>query len=189
MEKGKNMIINLASALKHPGQSFSFSVEGIIDDIDLYGDVIKVNNPVKVNGTIMYTGNNFVAKGSFAAEYTTSCALCFDEVNDKLNCEFVEEYELGDEFENPDIYSFTGSTVDITKMVTDNICLNLPLKHLCTDECKGLCPVCGGNLNKESCTCSKNVEQSGENSSSAMSKKENPFAVLENLFSDEDEEA
>lgn len=183
------MIIDIASALKHPGQSFPFSVEGNIDDIDLYGEIIKVKNPVKVSGTIMYTGSNFFVKGTFTADYTAACALCFAKVEDRVVCEFSEEYSIENEYEDPDLYTFTGNTIDITKMVSDNICLNLPLRHLCTDDCKGLCPVCGKNLNTESCECMENVLKSEGNNTSAINKKENPFAVLENLFSDEDEEA
>jgi|GEM_PF-665654 len=183
------MIIDLSSALKHPGQSFPFSVEGTIEDINLYGDVMKLQNPVEVNGTIMYTGENFFVKGSFSVGYSTSCALCFKEVKRNVECTFSEEFALDEDISHPDRYTYLGSNIDITKMVIDNICLNMPLKHLCKEGCLGLCPKCGNNSNESQCDCDVNIEQSDFNKEIVMNKKENPFAVLENLFSDDNEEA
>ena len=74
-------------------------------------------------------------------------------------------------------------------MIYDNICLELPLKHLCKEDCLGLCPVCGINLNEKKCKCNATIEESGLSDNSVGNKKDNPFAVLENLFSDDDEEA
>ena len=183
------MILDLSSALKHPGQSFPFSVEGNIEDVGLNGDEVKIQNPVKIEGTIMYTGTNFFVKGFFEAEYTTSCALCFKPVKGNVECEFNEEYALDEDIAHPDRYTYVGRNIDITKMVTDNICLNVPMKHLCQEECLGLCPKCGKNLNDGECDCDVNVGKSEIQEDVVKNKKENPFAVLENLFSDEDEEA
>jgi len=189
MQKGNSMIIDLSSALKHPGQSFAFSVEGNIADIQLYGDLIQIKNPVTAEGSVMYTGSSFFVKGSLNAEYTTKCALCYESVHEAVNCEYDEEYIPAESNESVDAYSVTGSTIDITGMIEDNICLHLPLKHTCSDACKGLCPECGCNLNKETCSCDKNVEQSGLENETAVNNKENPFAVLQGMFSDDDEEA
>ena len=182
------MILELSSALKHPGQSFPFSVEGNINELDLYGDTIKLDNPVKVEGTIMYTGEDFFVRGSLDVDYSTDCALCFKEVNENVSFSFNEEYCVVEDEHHPDRYNFTGNTIDITKMVIDNICLNVPLKHLCTKDCKGLCPDCGVNLNNNNCDCDAKIDESSFDNKAVINKKENPFAVLENLFSDKDDE-
>ena len=182
------MILDLSSALKHPGQSFPFSVEGSIDDVDLYGDAIKFKNPIKVDGSAMNTGDNLYVRGSLEIEYTTNCNLCFKEVKEKAICDFNEEYSHEEDISHPDRYTFVGYSIDITKMVIDNICLSIPLKHLCTDQCKGLCPECGQDLNKAACDCYTKVNDSDFDNEAAINKKENPFAVLGNLFSDKDNE-
>lgn len=182
------MILDLSSALKHPGQSFPFSVEGNIDEIKLYGNVFNLANPIEVDGTIMYTGANFFVRGSLSVDYTTECGRCFKEVKENVECDFNEEYAIEEDENHPDRYTFVGNTIDITKMVIDNICLNLPLKHQCTEDCKGLCPICGTNLNDQDCDCDAKVGESSSQTEAVMNKKENPFAVLQDLFSDKDDE-
>ncbi|MDF2674142.1 MAG: hypothetical protein K0R09_2410, partial [Clostridiales bacterium] len=48
------------------------------------------------------------------------------------------------------------NSIDLKDMVMDNIILSMPIKFLCSPECRGLCPVCGKNLNKYQCNCNKN---------------------------------
>jgi len=56
-----------------------------------------------------------------------------------------EDLEVG--FLRPD------RTLDLREVVSEQIYLELPLKPLCSESCRGLCPGCGVNLNKEACTC------------------------------------
>ncbi len=51
------------------------------------------------------------------------------------------------------IYQPTDKELDITDMVLDELSVNLPMKAVCSDSCKGVCPACGINLNKKACQC------------------------------------
>lgn len=73
----------------------------------------------------------------------------------------LEEEDLEYEF-------FDGEVIDIGLLVSEQIFLSLPFKVLCSEECRGLCPGCGANLNDEPCQCAK-------------SSKDSPFSVLEKL--------
>lgn len=68
--------------------------------------------------------------------------------NDNAN-----EDELGIYFLSPN-----EDKIDIATDVTETMNLALPMKVLCTDECKGLCSVCGQSLNEVECNCDTNVE-------------------------------
>lgn len=183
------MIIQISSALKHPGQSFPFSVSGSIEKIDVYGDQINIENPISIEGSIMYTGEDFFVRGNFSANYTAHCGLCGKEVTNKIECEFNEEFCITEDLSHPDRFTYVGNTIDISKMVLDNIYLKLPLKLICNQECQGLCPTCGQNLNVAQCECNNYVQKSSSlDKEAAINKKDNPFAVLENLFNDEEEE-
>jgi uncharacterized protein len=57
--------------------------------------------------------------------------------------------------EELDIYYYDGEEVDIDSYVFEEVMLNIPIKALCSESCKGLCPSCGKNLNSEDCRCEK----------------------------------
>jgi uncharacterized protein len=62
-----------------------------------------------------------------------------------------EEIELG----NEDLKTsfFSGEEIDLSKLIREQIILNVPYKALCHEECRGLCPRCGANLNEGDCGC------------------------------------
>ena len=48
---------------------------------------------------------------------------------------------------------YKDDTIDLGELMRDEFYLALPMKPLCKDDCKGLCPTCGTNWNRETCTC------------------------------------
>jgi uncharacterized metal-binding protein YceD (DUF177 family) len=56
------------------------------------------------------------------------------------------------------IYPFNGAEVDLSRPVWDELVLALPVKFLCREDCKGLCPCCGADWNKISCNCESSQE-------------------------------
>jgi uncharacterized protein len=77
-----------------------------------------------------------------------------------------EEIEL--ETSDLDCEFFDGVIIEIDQLVTEQIFLALPVKILCSENCLGLCPRCGANLNEEPCRCEKSAGGS-------------PFAALETI--------
>jgi DUF177 domain-containing protein len=53
---------------------------------------------------------------------------------------------------------YRGETIDLGELMREQFELALPMKPLCTDVCKGLCPECGTNLNKSTCGCAPKWE-------------------------------
>jgi uncharacterized protein len=63
----------------------------------------------------------------------------------------AEEVELPtDELE---VGFFSGDGIELADVVTEQVILALPMKIICRADCRGLCPVCGANLNFEKCGC------------------------------------
>ncbi len=64
-----------------------------------------------------------------------------------------EHVHMEGQMHDEDIYTYfyADDEVDISPFVRDVIILSVPLKPLCKPDCKGLCPVCGANLNRETC--------------------------------------
>lgn len=63
-----------------------------------------------------------------------------------------EEKELGDA--DLLVAFYTDQVIDVDDLVREQIELAVPMSRLCSDECRGLCPECGANLNEADCRCS-----------------------------------
>lgn len=85
------------------------------------------------------------------------CDRCLDDFDQKLNAAFQLIYSkyTSDQFED-DEFRFLGESeteIDLCSDIRENILLVLPMKYLCKETCRGLCPHCGVNLNHEACDC------------------------------------
>jgi|GEM_PF-893238 len=78
---------------------------------------------------------------SVTGEMAFECSRCLELFKQKVNINFE--------------YSFTKeeSQADITDIIEQNIVLNIPMKPLCSADCKGICQVCGNNRNIKDCNC------------------------------------
>ena len=65
---------------------------------------------------------------------------------------------------------YENSWISFYELLKEEILLSLPYKKLCKPDCKGLCPICGTNLNETVCKCK-------------VHRKESPFAILKDLLS------
>ncbi len=96
-------------------------------------------------------------EGSAELKFDTRCDRCLEEVATVLNLVFdrvVTSPGIATEDEEEDDLSFMeGYQLDVEAFVYHEILLNWPAKVLCSGECKGVCPVCGQNLNKKDCGC------------------------------------
>jgi uncharacterized protein len=92
-------------------------------------------------------------------EYRLELHIDVDEFFRRPGLDVVEEggRRITKEAEAPeeDDYVIDEGTIDLNFLVNDAVMLNLPIKHLCSEDCLGLCSICGKNLNQEECGCSR----------------------------------
>lgn len=93
-----------------------------------------------------------------SCQYDTVCARCMDSLDRMVHehCEQCFIPEGGeDDAEDVDFVTYSGNFIDLTDVVIDGICTAIPVRDLCSEDCKGICPKCGINLNLGSCDCSQ----------------------------------
>lgn len=73
----------------------------------------------------------------------------------KATAETVRSGEIEDDVENHDLglAEYRDETIDLGEVMKEQFILALPMKPLCQEDCKGLCPVCGINRNRDACEC------------------------------------
>ena len=96
------------------------------------------------------------------------CALCAKPIEKNFEIEVNETFT---KIATDDGYSYSTNKVEIDQLVIDSVVLNMPYVVLCSDDCKGRCPICGIDKNVASCNCKPEQEI----------EQENPFSILQSL--------
>ena len=90
--------------------------------------------------------------GDFKAELQAECVRCLEPFLQPLHAEFTDLYALkGHGFTESGLTLPEDANIDFTPLVWEYMNLDIPIKALCRPDCKGLCVVCGTNLNEETC--------------------------------------
>jgi uncharacterized protein len=107
-------------------------------------------------------------RGKITAKLELQCARCLDPVPQEIRREFELLYrplgadagrdELSVTAAEAEIGYYQGDGLLLEDVLREQVLLALPLKVTCREDCKGLCPQCGKNLNQEQCSCSVAVE-------------------------------
>jgi uncharacterized protein len=131
-------------------------------------DVVSVGE-VEVEGTVEKAGQGYLLEGSIRGEAKLRCVRCLGEfpfaVAERFELQLVpfaevprfEEHRLGRG--ELAVRFYTAPALDLAELVGEQVELAVPMKPLCNEDCQGLCPRCGRNLNEGSCTCPKNADQ------------------------------
>ncbi len=168
------MEILVNRALKLVGEVFPFSWSGMLDDIEFNGATVHFTDEASLNGVFSFDGKAFTVSGNFTGHYFARCARCDLPFTDVISFDFSERFIRSGVQNDEESYEYCGDSIDLLQAVTDNMLLNLPLVNVCSEDCKGLCPKCGVNLNKETCSCS-------------MVNCNSPFSVLLQLQNEDKE--
>jgi uncharacterized protein len=113
---------------------------------------------IKVDLVVHNTGKIFEINGSINTVLQLYCSRCIDEIPYPINTDFYvtmidSSYE--NEFKDRDFIIIKENEVDILPYIDGVIYSEIPLVPLCSDNCKGLCPICGTNKNLSQCHCKK----------------------------------
>lgn len=131
-------------------QSFFFEYQPQTDLVDIPS--MNLVLPVKVEGRAYLTGmHTAYIEGSVVFTLEGECSRCLTPTTKEIAIEFAENFDA----DNIESYPVVCDKIDLGNVVNDLIIMNLPMQLLCDDNCKGLCSVCGANLNEGACKCEK----------------------------------
>jgi uncharacterized protein len=118
----------------------------------------KPSGPVKVSGRLSSAGaGRYYLSGRFEGRTDTSCRRCLTELTAPVQGEMHLIFADSDdeEAEDPDVYPVDprAAELDLRPAIREQWLLAAPAYPLCRDDCKGLCPRCGADLNQGACGC------------------------------------
>ena len=154
------MLLGLSKIIDCPGASLPFDVSVNLSDL-CYGISYPVTEPVVASGTVRNTAGVLMMEGELTTTIHGTCDRCaspFDrEIHFPINVVLVTEM-ANEENEDEWVFPLEGDSADLDDIVRTVFVLNLDSKLLCKEDCRGLCPRCGKNLNDGPCNCQKELD-------------------------------
>lgn len=153
------MLINLSELFIVEGKSKTYTVPLESDRFEEAGGIYTIVEKESVNLRITNQGNKVLTmEGKAVLSLMMPCARCLDlvkipfslEIDQVLDMKQTEEDRIAKMDEQ---FYMNGYNLDVDQLVRNELTLNLPMKVLCHDECKGICNGCGTNLGRETCGC------------------------------------
>jgi len=133
------------------------------EPFEFRGDHVEFAEKVSVEGRLRKLKSGYHLKSKVLTTLVLTCSRCLDRfafnVNVPLKVIYTnrllrnEPKEKCMDKRDVALSYYSGDEIQIDDDVMGAIVLSIPMKPLCREDCKGLCPVCGANLNYEKCTC------------------------------------
>ncbi|MBP5197889.1 MAG: DUF177 domain-containing protein [Lachnospiraceae bacterium] len=153
------MLINLSDVLTKEGKTLKAQADIEMSEFVGGFGTFKITGNSGVDLDLSFNGvNEALLKGKSQISFSAPCDRCLKDTTVVLDLDF--EYVIhgpefvGEDEEDDDQKPFIdGYYLDTEALINNEILVNWPLKILCKEDCKGVCPVCGQDLNEKQCGC------------------------------------
>lgn len=152
------MRLNLRKIIHVPGASLPFDFQLDFSDLEWNG-VHCATDPVHVTGQVHNMAGALVLECQATTTLALSCDRCLEHYSREkvIRIDALLASELAGE-ENDEIILLERDELPLGDLVRETFVLEMDTKHLCSEECKGLCVKCGVNLNEDSCACKPDID-------------------------------
>lgn len=163
------MKLNLREIIEIPGNSLPFERELDTEELD-FPSVVRYLSAPHAEGRVFNEAGVLRLEGEIATEMLCICDRCAGEFvcakRTPLSAVIVEQND--DNADDPELFFLDGDEIELDELLSTLFILDMDTKFLCREDCRGLCPKCGKNLNDGPCGCGKETDPR--------------FAVLEQLL-------
>ncbi|MBQ7956238.1 MAG: DUF177 domain-containing protein [Lachnospiraceae bacterium] len=153
------MLVNLTDVFTTEGKTKTMEVPIEMETFKSYGVDYSIVEKTPVSFTFTYgSANRAKVCGKAEVVLDMQCDRCLKPVSVKVILDFEREVsprteEIGEISEEDDLDLMEGYSLDTEILIYNELLMNQPEKVLCKDDCKGICKVCGHDLNDGECGC------------------------------------
>jgi uncharacterized protein len=148
------MRLDITSIIKLNGHSMDVEFNKKIKDLESTITDFEFED-VSFTGKLHNDNGTLKLNGFMRTKYKTICYRCIKNVTKTMTINVYEEFEKSGSNLNEDAYTYEDDYIDLEQVLLDNVVLHLPTKVLCSENCRGLCPKCGCDLNNDNCQCTE----------------------------------
>ncbi|TFE24980.1 YceD family protein [Cohnella luojiensis] len=135
-------------------------LQGTLDIAELFRNSSEYSplTPMKYDLVAKASDDRILVSGQLACDVRMQCSRCLDNFDETLNVTFEEQFRIVEDGEaelneDDEAVPVTEERIDLAPYLVEELVVQLPYAPLCREDCKGLCPECGVNLNEQSCGC------------------------------------
>jgi uncharacterized protein len=147
--RGRPFLVSVTNLAQHGRKEVVRS--GPIAGLEVTGSRVPPGAEVQVAATLEAVHGGIMVSAVVDAPWAGECRRCLGPAEGSLRVEVRELYERHSSGE--ETYPFDGDQLDLEPLARDAVLLELPQAPLCTEDCLGLCPRCGVDLNRSPCNC------------------------------------
>jgi uncharacterized protein len=171
--------VDVKSILDDLGGTIEVSDTFPLSDLDVGDEHFTVREPVSFHVTVTNGGTGIVAYGTTSAEVTATCARCLIEfpmtIEGEVDGYFIRHGDTENIPEEQEVEEIDSEGyVDLYPEIMGALVLEAPFAPLHDENCAGICPECGADMNTDPCDCATKPDAA------------NPFAALGALLEDAD---
>lgn len=134
--------------------------------LDLRGPLASLRSRVHSQLRVALSGERVTVDGHIDGDLEITCCRCAKGFPGRVEKSFAVEYwpdpkvahegeEVELSYDDLEIGFYRDDKIDLSAIVTEQILLDIPMKPVCKESCKGLCDQCGTDLNEEACKCER----------------------------------
>lgn len=129
-------------------RDFHFETSHIHFPPDL--DIQDLNGDVRVTRTT----EGILLQAEFQGILPVECSRCLDDFDITVQTDFTELYVFPSHVSDDSEFILPeNNQIDLTTLLREYLFVSVPINPICRPDCKGLCPICGENLNLTTCDC------------------------------------
>lgn len=144
--------ISVAEILGRPGERREWSIEKPLDGVAVALARLEPA-PIVGSGAVESVVEGVLVTGRLGGVAGAECARCLRALKTAIEVELCELFAAPGHVGEEDGPRIQGDEIDLKPVLHDSFTLALPLKPLCSEDCKGLCATCGADLNETVCEC------------------------------------
>ncbi len=148
--EGVPLVVDVRKVLEHPGTRRPLKLDAPVPG--LASGLSQVEGDIHLDLVMEALDGGVLVQGEMSGTYLAQCRRCVKDVRQDFSFTGSEVYRpAADVWEEG--YVIKDESIDLEPMVRDTVALRLPESPLCREDCAGLCPRCGADLNEGACGC------------------------------------
>ena len=153
------MLIDLTDIVKNYGGKLELNEEFYMPETHFMGEDFTFDDKCVLKGHIFNNSKMLELEAEVSGKARVHCARCGKPVTIDVHFLVSEVLARDDTVhsEDEEVVTYSGNEIELDEVITNSFLMNVSGKYLCSEDCKGLCPKCGKNLNDGDCGCNRDV--------------------------------